>query len=71
MVAIPLIYSVYVGVAEAARDRAVQLAAKRRTDEHLCYLVGGLDNELMAAKLALQPMIATAEVSQPGFETTN
>lgn len=69
--AIPLIYSVYVGVAEAARDRAVQLAMKRRTDEHLCYRVGGLDNELLAAKLALQHMISTAVVSQPGFETTN
>jgi len=71
MVAIPLIYSVYVGVAQAARDRAVQLAKKRHTDEHLCYMVGGLDNELMAAKLALQHMISTAVVSQPGFETTN
>lgn len=45
MVAIPLIYSIYVGVAEAARDRAIQLAMKRHTDEHLCYLVGGLDND--------------------------
>jgi alkylation response protein AidB-like acyl-CoA dehydrogenase len=71
MVAIPLIYSVYVGVAEAARDRAIQLAMKRPNDEHLCYMVGGLDNELMAAKLALQHMISTAVVSQPGFETTN
>jgi alkylation response protein AidB-like acyl-CoA dehydrogenase len=71
MVAIPLVYSVYVGVAEAARDRAVQLAMKRRTDEHLCYMVGGLDNELMAAKLALQHIISTAVVSQPSFETTN
>ncbi|MEP0873658.1 acyl-CoA dehydrogenase family protein [Trichocoleus desertorum AS-A10] len=71
MVAFPLVYSVYVGVAEAARDRALQLAMKRRTDEHLCYLVGGLDNELTAAKLALQHMIAIAEVSQPSFETTN
>lgn len=71
MVAIPLIYSVYVGVAEAARDRAVQLAMKHCTDEHLCYRVGGLDNELMAAKLALQHMISTAVMSQPSFETTN
>lgn len=71
MIAIPLIYSVYVGVAEAVRDRAMQLAMKRHTDEHLCYMVGGLDNELMAAKLALQHMISTAVVSQPGFETTN
>jgi alkylation response protein AidB-like acyl-CoA dehydrogenase len=71
MVAIPLIYSVYVGVAEATRDRAIQLAMKRRTDEHLWYMVGGLDNELMAAKLALGHMISTAVVSQPSFETTN
>ncbi|WP_088890480.1 acyl-CoA dehydrogenase family protein [Leptolyngbya ohadii] len=70
MIAIPLIYSVYVGVAEAARDRAVQLAM-RRPDEHLCYRVGGLDNELTAAKLALQHMISTAETSQPSLETTN
>ncbi|NHC33827.1 acyl-CoA dehydrogenase family protein [Scytonema millei] len=71
MVAIPLIYSVYVGVAEAVRDRAIQLAMKRHTDEHLCYMVGGLDNELTATKLALEHMISTAVVSQPGFETTN
>lgn len=71
MVAIPLIYAVYVGVAEAARDRAVQLAMKRRTDEHLCYMVGGLDNELTAAKLAFQHMISISISSQPGFETTN
>ncbi|BAY08568.1 acyl-CoA dehydrogenase family protein [Calothrix sp. NIES-2098] len=71
MLAIPLVYSVYVGVAEAARDRAVQLARKRHADEHLCYMVGGLDNELTAAKLALGHMISTAVVSQPSFETTN
>jgi alkylation response protein AidB-like acyl-CoA dehydrogenase len=71
MIAFPLIYSVYVGVAEAVRDRAVQLSTKRHADEHLCYLMGGLDNELMAAKLALQHMISTSVSSQPGFETTN
>jgi alkylation response protein AidB-like acyl-CoA dehydrogenase len=71
MIAIPLVYCVYVGVAEATRDRAIQLAMKRRTDEHLWYMVGGLDNELMAANLALEHMISTAVVSQPGFETTN
>jgi alkylation response protein AidB-like acyl-CoA dehydrogenase len=71
MMAIPLVYSAYVGVAEAARDLAVQRARKRSTDEHLCYLVGGLDNELTAAKLALGQMISTAIASQPGFETTN
>mgnify|MGYP003536489246 CR=1 FL=1 len=71
MIAFPLIYSVYVGVAEAARDRAIQLAMKRRTEEHLCYMVGGLENELTAATWALEHMIATATTSQPGFDTTN
>lgn len=71
MIAIPLVYSVYVGVAAAARDRVMQMALKRRTDEHFCYMVGGLENEMMAANLALQQMISTAATSQPGFETTN
>jgi alkylation response protein AidB-like acyl-CoA dehydrogenase len=71
MVAIPLICSVYLGVAEAARDRAIQLATKRSMNEHLCYTVGGLNNELLVAKLALQHMISTAEMGRPGFETTN
>jgi alkylation response protein AidB-like acyl-CoA dehydrogenase len=71
MLAIPLVYSVYVGVAEAMRDRTIQLVKKRSSDEHLCYRVGGLDNELTAARLALQHMITTASVSQPSFETTN
>jgi alkylation response protein AidB-like acyl-CoA dehydrogenase len=71
MIAIPLVYSVYVGVAEAARDLVILRARKRSTDEHICYMVGGLDNELTAAKLALQHMISIAIVSQPGFETTN
>lgn len=71
MIAMPLVYSVYVGVAEATRDRAIQLAMKRSNDDHLCYLVGGLDNELLAAKLALQHMISTAVTEQPSFATTN
>lgn len=71
MIAIPLVYSVYVGVAEAARDRAIQLAIKRSSDDHICYMIGGLENELTAANLALQQMISIATTSQPGFEITN
>jgi alkylation response protein AidB-like acyl-CoA dehydrogenase len=71
MIAFPLIYAVYVGVAAAARDRVVQMALNRRTDEHLCYMVGGLENEMMAANLAIGHMISIAATSQPGFETTN
>lgn len=71
MIAFPVIYSVYVGVAEAARDLVVQQASKHRDDEYVCYQVGGLENELTAARLALQHMISTSISSQPGFDTTN
>jgi alkylation response protein AidB-like acyl-CoA dehydrogenase len=71
MIAFPLIYSVYVGVAQAARDRTLELVKQRSQDSHLAYLVGGLENELTAAHLALKHMVAVAACNQPGLETTN
>jgi len=70
MVALPLIYAVYVGVAEAARDLAVRQAMKKRDDANLPYLVGEMENELAAADMALEAMIATAATVQPGPEIT-
>jgi alkylation response protein AidB-like acyl-CoA dehydrogenase len=71
MIAIPIIYSVYVGVAKAARDRTIEQVKTRSQDGHLAYLVGSLENELTAAQLALNHMMAIAASSQPGLETTN
>ena len=71
MIAIPLIYSVYVGIAEAARDRALGFAAKRRGDHHLLSLVGGMENELAAARLALGELIAAAGTDRPGPAVTS
>lgn len=70
MIALPLVYSVYVGVAEAARDLAVRQAVKKRDDANVPYLVGEMENELAAADMALEAMIATAATAQPGPETT-
>src|SRR5262245_9673292 len=70
MVAFPLVYSVYTGVAEAARDLAVAAAAKRR-DPAVVELVGALDTELAATRIALESMVAFSEAAQPGPETTN
>jgi alkylation response protein AidB-like acyl-CoA dehydrogenase len=39
-VAVPLVMSVYLGVAEAARDLALEQVAARRDDPSLWYLVG-------------------------------
>jgi alkylation response protein AidB-like acyl-CoA dehydrogenase len=70
MIALPLIYAVYVGVAEAARDLAVRQAVKKRDEPNVPYLVGEMENELAAADMALETMIATAATAQPGPETT-
>src|SRR5215211_7011889 len=51
MVAFPLIYAVYAGVAEAARDIAVAAAAKRQQPETI-DAVGQLDTELAATLIA-------------------
>jgi alkylation response protein AidB-like acyl-CoA dehydrogenase len=71
MIAISLIYSTYVGVAEAARDLAVKQARRRRVDGHVRHLVGGMTNEVAIAQLALTDMIAAAATNDPGFQTTN
>src|SRR5215510_15097497 len=59
-VAIPLIMAVYVGVAEAASDLALQQALKKSHDPQLAYLLGEMENALVTAQMALQGMIDTA-----------
>jgi alkylation response protein AidB-like acyl-CoA dehydrogenase len=71
LLALPIIYSVYVGVAEAARDLALREATKRRHDPDVPYLVGEMDSELATARLALRSMIEAAATAEPGAATTN
>jgi acyl-CoA dehydrogenase len=71
MIAIPLIYAVYVGIAESARDLALELARKRSVDAHLVDLSGGIDKALATARLALSDMLTAAASSTPGPATTN
>lgn len=70
LIALPLIYAAYVGVAEAARDIAVRAAMKKRDEPHVPALVGQMDNELAAADLALEAMIASAASAPAGPEAT-
>jgi alkylation response protein AidB-like acyl-CoA dehydrogenase len=58
-VALPLVMSVYAGVAEAASDLALAIARKksgRGRDPHLPYLLGEMTNTLVTAQLAVQAM---------------
>ncbi len=70
MVALPVFNAVYVGVAEAARDLAIQAAAKRRDDRLVQAHAGEMENELTSAQLALARMIDIAMTQKPGAETT-
>ncbi|MDP1701346.1 MAG: acyl-CoA dehydrogenase family protein [Aestuariivirga sp.] len=69
--AIPLIYSVYLGVAESARDIAVKLAKKRRNDHHILQLVGQMDSELLGARVAHSYMLDVVAQNTPGAESIN
>lgn len=71
MVAFPLVYSAYVGIAEAARDLVVERLRQRGADGSTVSLVGAMENELATARLALHDMIAAAATNDPGLATTN
>ncbi len=68
-IAFPLIYAVYLGVAESARDIAIEIAKKKPMSDQL--LAGRMDTELRAAQLAHRWMLDTAARNAPCAETVN
>jgi alkylation response protein AidB-like acyl-CoA dehydrogenase len=71
MIPLPLVYAVYLGIAEAAYNKALAIARKRSGDPELPYLVGEMQNDLAAARMAHRDMVEAADMSEPGLETTN
>jgi acyl-CoA dehydrogenase len=71
MVAIPIIYSAYVGVAKGARDRALALAKGRPADDGLIMTAGEMDSALTNATVAHNRMLWLADHGTPGPDTTN
>jgi acyl-CoA dehydrogenase len=71
MIAFPLIYSAYLGVAEGARDAALDVARRKPVNAGLVALTGDMQNAFWTAETALNAMIAAAESSSPGPETTS
>src|SRR5262245_9155286 len=70
-IAFSLVYSVYLGVAESARDIAIGLAKRRPPNHHTLDLAGRMDTELTAARLAHESMLAAARLNRPSAETVN
>jgi alkylation response protein AidB-like acyl-CoA dehydrogenase len=71
MIPLPLVYSVYLGIAEAARDRALTLIGERRKDLGLIQLAGEMENDLALARILHRDMVEAAEMGRPGLEATN
>jgi acyl-CoA dehydrogenase len=71
MAALPVIYSAYLGVAEAARDIALGMAKRKKDDPNVPYLVGEMESHLVTAQLAVEGMVELVRSAKPGPETTS
>jgi indole-3-acetate monooxygenase len=69
--AFPLIYAVYLGVAESARDLALDLARRKAPGHHLLDLAGRMETSLRATRLAHRAMLAAVERNAPSAESVN
>lgn len=69
--AFPLIYAAYLGVAESARDIAIDMARKKGPNTHQIELAGRMETNLRAAQIAHKRMIEVAEWNKPSAESVN
>jgi acyl-CoA dehydrogenase len=70
MIAFPIIYSAYMGVADGARAKALEVARKKPDDASLAYLAGEMESAHATADIALADMVRIAETEKPGPQTT-
>lgn len=70
-IAIPLIYAVYTGLAEAARDRAIAIETARPQAKRTPRLAGELEMRLHATRLAHLDMVAAAMDEKPSPASVN
>lgn len=66
LVAWPLIYSVYRGVAEKLRDETVSLAMRKRQDDDTQLQIGALETAMAVVTATHEQMVAIAETAAPG-----
>ncbi len=71
MIAFPLVYSVYTGVADGARDTAMALAKRGRVDAPALQAIGELENAHAAMDLAVAAMVEAGAAAMPSVETTH
>ena len=70
-IAFPLVYSVYLGVAERARDIAIEHARRKGPGRHTVELAGRMETELAGARMAVDSMFAAVRLNAPSAATVN
>lgn len=70
MIAMPLVYSVYAGIADGIREGALEQVRRKRSDPALLMAVGEMENAYAALNLAHAAMVDCGEM-KPCEETTN
>lgn len=70
-IAFPLIYAVYLGVAEQARELALAQVRQKAVTPTLRDLAGRMDTSLRAAQLAHRWMLDVVDRNAPSAETVN
>lgn len=70
LVALPVFYSAYVGVLDAAREIALTLGARKKEDSLVAITAGEMENQVVTAQMAHESMIALTASRKPGPETT-
>lgn len=71
VLAFPLVYAAYVGVAEGARNRALEIARAKPKSHALAISAGRMENAFAQAEIGLDRMIRIAETEAPGPERTS
>jgi alkylation response protein AidB-like acyl-CoA dehydrogenase len=71
LLAFPLVYAVYAGVADGAREMALAIARRKSQDAAAMIAVGELENAHTALDLAHVAMVEIGAEAQPSVETTH
>lgn len=66
-----LVYAAYLGVAESARDLAVELAKRKTPTRYVVDLAGRMETELAGARMAHESMLAVVRKNAPSAATIN
>jgi alkylation response protein AidB-like acyl-CoA dehydrogenase len=70
LVALPIVYAAYLGLAEAARELALAAARKRKDDPAVAFLVGEMESHLVTAQVVHADMVERTRTAKPGPDAT-